>query len=185
MEINKLVDEVKSNNQVQLDEIPELDLYMDQVIQLFETKMENTKRNKDDKVLTKTMINNYAKGKLLMPIKNKKYSKEHLILISLIYNYKGTLSINDIKLILDKIVKSYDDSNEELPVRDIYKLYLEQCESDSKMFEEQANSIVESVKLKTEDEYGQKLLLVSSLVNMSNMYRRLSEKIVDAYFMEE
>ena len=52
----------------------------------------------DEKVLTKTMINNYAKGKLFIPIKNKKYSKQHIMLINLIYQLKGALSINDIKI---------------------------------------------------------------------------------------
>lgn len=188
MDVSKLVDEVKISNQIELDEIPELDLYMDQVIQLFEQRMEGTKRTEDDKVLTKTMINNYAKGKLLMPIKNKKYSKEHLILISLIYNYKGTLSINDIKLVLDNMVKSYEDEAETYPVRGLYNLYLEQCKNDSDMFESEVSDIIASVKSNTkdeDDEYEKKLLLVSSLVNMSNMYRRLSEKIIDEYFVGE
>lgn len=64
-----------------LDEIPNIDLYMDQVIQLFENKFADSKRNEAEKVFTKTMINNYAKGKLIFPIKNKKYLREHLILI--------------------------------------------------------------------------------------------------------
>ena len=43
---------------------------MDQVIQLFESKLSEQKRNDDEKILTKTMINNYAKGKVI--IANKK-----------------------------------------------------------------------------------------------------------------
>ena len=58
---------------IKLDVVPEIDLYIDPVIQLFESKLRNQKRNDDEKILTKTMINNYAKGKLLLPIKNKKY----------------------------------------------------------------------------------------------------------------
>ena len=61
--------------QITLDDLPDIDLYMDQVIQIFENKLEKTKRNQDEKILTKTMINNYAKGKLFFPIKNKKYTK--------------------------------------------------------------------------------------------------------------
>lgn len=101
--------DLKLENQISLEEIPDIDLYMDQVIQLFENKLGDTKRSEDDKTLTKTMINNYAKGKLLMSIKNKRYSKEHIILMSMIYNLKGTLSINDIKSSLDKIVSSLDE----------------------------------------------------------------------------
>lgn len=110
MDNNELMEKLKElnlQNQLVLDEIPELDLYMDQVIQLFDSKFNDSKRTEDDKALTKTMVNNYAKGKLLMSIKNKKYSKEHLILMSLIYNLKGGLSISDIKSSLNKICKNF------------------------------------------------------------------------------
>ena len=77
MDKNELIEKFKElnlQNQLKLEEIPELDLYMDQVTQLFDSKFNDSKRNEEDKALTKTMVNNYAKGKLLMSIKNKKYS---------------------------------------------------------------------------------------------------------------
>ena len=49
------------------DEIPNIDLYMDQVTTFMEENLASTKRHEDDKILTKTMINNYAKNKLLPP----------------------------------------------------------------------------------------------------------------------
>ncbi len=72
MNIKKQLEELHLENQLNAEEIPDLDLYMDQVIQLFESKFSSAKRYKEDKVLTKTMINNYAKAKLFFPIKNKK-----------------------------------------------------------------------------------------------------------------
>ncbi|MGN0027905.1 MAG: DUF1836 domain-containing protein, partial [Clostridium sp.] len=72
MDNNELMEKFKElnlQNQLALDEIPELDLYMDQVTQLFDSKFNDSKRTEDDKALTKTMVNNYAKGKLLMSIK--------------------------------------------------------------------------------------------------------------------
>ena len=80
--IKQIIDSLGIETSLTLEEIPKIDLYMDQVIQLFENKFSESKRNEEDKILTKTMINNYAKGKLIFPIQNKKYSKEHLILIS-------------------------------------------------------------------------------------------------------
>ena len=52
---------------IRLDKIPEIDLYMDQVTSFMEDHLRKTKRNPEDKVLTKTMINNYAKNRLLPP----------------------------------------------------------------------------------------------------------------------
>ena len=132
MDKNELIEKFKElnlHNQLALEEIPELDLYMDQVTQLFDGKYNDSKRTEDDKALTKTMVNNYAKGKLLMSIKNKKYTKEHLILMSLIYNLKGGLSIGDIKSSLNKIVTTFE-SGGEYPIRELYSLYLDQYNDD-------------------------------------------------------
>lgn len=86
--IDELLEKLYLDTQLTIEEIPDIDLYMDQVIQLFENKFSQTKRNDEEKILTKTMINNYAKGKLFFPVKNKKYSKEHIMLISMIYQMK-------------------------------------------------------------------------------------------------
>lgn len=74
MEMEKLI----ADNQIQLEDIPQIDLYMDQVIQLFENTFGSTTRNEEEKVLTKTMINNYAKGKLFFPVKNKNIQRSTL-----------------------------------------------------------------------------------------------------------
>ena len=176
-EILKFIDELEIDNKIQLKDIPDLDLYMDQVIQLFEGKLSTLKREENDKVLTKTMINNYAKAKLLMSVKNKKYSKEHLILMSLIYDFKGILSINDIKTILDPIVKKYE-GGEEYDLRDLYTKYLQVNKEDGEKFTEFFNGEVNKIK-NEEIEYEDKFLLIASMISMSNMYRRMGEKLID------
>ncbi|MGL4571535.1 MAG: DUF1836 domain-containing protein [Clostridium sp.] len=187
-EMAALVKELALDKKIKLEEIPEIDLYMDQVIQLFENKYSEAKRNDDDKVLTKTMINNYAKGKLLMPIQNKKYSKEHLILMSFIYNLKGSLSISDIKDSLNHIVKKYE-KGEDYPLRQIYEDFLQQSKTDLDLFEKEVlnktASINEKVKEDEDKEFEDKFLLLCSMINMSNMYRRMGEKIIDEFFIKD
>ncbi len=80
MNLNDLLESLNLDNNINLEDIPELDLYMDQVIQLFENKLGGNKRFEEDKILTKTMINNYAKGKLLMDIKIKSIVRNILYL---------------------------------------------------------------------------------------------------------
>ncbi|HBJ2622885.1 DUF1836 domain-containing protein [Clostridium botulinum] len=186
-DILNIMENLNLDKKINLEDIPELDLYMDQVIQLFENKLSILKRKEEDKVLTKTMINNYAKAKLLMSIKNKKYSKEHLILMSLIYDLKGALSINDIKLTLDNIVKKYEN-NEEYDLRSLYKTYLDMNSQDVNEFKEYMNDKEENVKnLLSENningDFEEKFLLVGSMISMSNMYRRMGEALIDEYFM--
>ncbi len=77
--LQELLNDMHLNTNMKIEEIPDLDLYMDQVIQLFENKYASSKRYAEDKILTKTMINNYAKGQLFYPINNKKYSKNQFV----------------------------------------------------------------------------------------------------------
>ncbi|HDX9630251.1 TPA: DUF1836 domain-containing protein [Bacillus cereus] len=178
--INKLLETLHLEKNITLEDIPNVDLYVDQVVQLFENTYADTKRTDDEKVLTKTMINNYAKGKLFIPIKNKKYSKEHMILISLIYQLKGALSINDIKSSLANINESLlsDDSFE---LNTLYKDYLSLTENNVESFTQDVNNRISEVSeiSSLEDPNLEKFLLLTSFVSMSNMYRRLAEKLID------
>ena len=180
-DINSLVEDVKINNFITLEDIPDIDLYMDQVIQLFENKLGYLKRNEGDKILTKTMINNYSKGNLFMDIKNKKYSKNHIILIILIYELKSVISIPDIKVAFNNIVKSYDENSaDKIDLENLYKKHLKMIsKNDDDIKEEILNITKELENLNAEEE---KLLLLTYLAAKANMYKRLCEKIVDDLF---
>ena len=185
--IDNYINSQKSSNNINLDDFPEIDLYMDQVMQLFESKLNYTKRNNDDKVLTKTMINNYAKGNLLMKIKNKKYTKNHLILMGLIYNLKGALSLTDIKTILTPIVDSFE-KEQESSLNDIYKSFLDIYDLNLEDIKTSSNKIHNNIKHLVNEkenilgEYEENLLLICAYVSMSNIYRRISEKLIDECF---
>jgi DNA-binding transcriptional MerR regulator len=184
--LNNLADmlaELDLENNIALEDIPGIDLYMDQIIQLFEKNFGSSTRNEDEKVLTKTMINNYAKGKLFFPIKNKKYSKEHLILISLIYQLKGGLSIQDIKQTLHGINKRAESA--EFPLDQFYQSHLNLHQKNIEIFNEDVLKTEQEVKeevkkLDADDpEELETVLLIASLINISNFYRRTAEKLVD------
>lgn len=187
--IENILRKFDPENNITLEDIPNIDLYMDQVIQLFENKYKNMKRDETEKVLTKTMVNNYAKGKLFIPIKNKKYSKEHLILISLIYQLKGALSINDIKAVLDGVNEKLIKGNINLDL--FYNSYLHLAARNVPQFKEdvqmKAKDACEEVeKLEDEDAvYLEKVLLITSLVHISNLYRKAAEKLVDQIVLEK
>jgi hypothetical protein len=187
--IQQIIEKLGLDVGLTLDEIPQIDLYMDQVIQLFENKFNETKRNEDDKVLTKTMINNYAKGKLIFPIQNKKYSKRHLILMSLIYQLKGALSINDIKVTLQGINQKI--IQEEMELESFYSSYLNLTRQNVEDFKADISERVKDVNEEiTEDEKGnsadlEQVLMISSLVHMSNLYRKVAEKLVDDMTVEK
>lgn len=182
-DIKEIINKVSDNENITLNDIPDIDLYMDQVIQLFDNKLEKFKRTEDDKVLTKTMINNYVKGKLLMPVNKKKYSKEHILLISIIYELKGTLSISDIQSLLEPMVNDIENNKEEFDLKETCNNinFIRQLQSE--IFKNEMNNYLEELdSLKINTEYEKKLSLLASLAIKSNMYRRLSEEILDDIF---
>lgn len=103
------------------EEIPEIPLYMDQITTFMDSRLASCKRHPDDKIMTKTMINNYTKNKLMPPPEKKKYSRDHLILMIYIYYLKDFLSISDIKTILEPLVDRYFQNTEDKDLEDIYR----------------------------------------------------------------
>ena len=77
----KIADILSAIDYIDPEDLPKISLYMDQVTTFMEEQLNTTRRHEDDKILTKTMINNYAKNKLLPPPDKKRYSREHLLVM--------------------------------------------------------------------------------------------------------
>lgn len=126
-----LLKDLKSIDYVKPEDIPNIALYMDQVTTFMDEQLAACKRYEDDKILTKTMINNYAKNNLLPPPEKKKYSREHVLTLLFIYYFKNILSISDIQSILNPITDRYFGNKDDLNMQDVYNevFSLEQEES--------------------------------------------------------
>lgn len=118
--LREVLDKLQTIDYVKPESLPNIDLYMDQVTTFMDSSLASTKRHEDDKILTKTMINNYAKNNLLPPPNKKKYSKEHVLALLFIYYFKNILSISDIQSILNPITDRYFGIDGDLNLQDIY-----------------------------------------------------------------
>ena len=118
--MNSIIKSVSRIDYIKPEDIPGIDLYMDQVTTFMESQLASSKRYPDDKVLTKTMINNYAKNNLLPSPEKKRYSREHLLLLIFIYYFKSILSISDIQTILNPITEKYFKSDSDMDLTAIY-----------------------------------------------------------------
>ncbi|MBR5598354.1 MAG: DUF1836 domain-containing protein [Lachnospiraceae bacterium] len=120
--LDELLNKLDQLAYVKPEEIPGVDLYMDQVLSFINDRTRYLTRNpEEDKMFTKTMINNYAKTKILPPPVKKKYSKDHIMLLLLIYYFKGVLSVNDTGELLGKITEKYFGNTGEIAFQDIYE----------------------------------------------------------------
>lgn len=194
MKINmdKLLDSMLQNisniDYIHSGDIPNIQLYMDQVTSFMEEQLSSSKRYVDDKILTKTMINNYAKNYLLPPPEKKKYSKEHIIVMTFIYYFKSLLSIKDIETILAPITEKYFGT--ENPV-DVVSIYEEICKTAKSQIPALKDEVTEAYKLSenafhdieglSEDDrkYLQLFSLISSLSFDVYVKKALIERIID------
>lgn len=120
------------------EDVPGIDLYMDQVTTFMDSQLKSSKRYEDDKILTKTMINNYAKNNLLPPPVKKKYTREHMLMLIFIYYFKNLLSIKDIETLFAPMTEKYFGNDEGLSMTDIYK---EVCEFEKNKIDVTAKDI--------------------------------------------
>jgi len=97
------------------EELPELELYMDQVILLLTKYLQPVCQSGEEKAITASIINNYVRLKLLPPPVKKKYSRVHLAYLMIICTLKQSLSISCIQRLLpeeqeaDAVRQLYED----------------------------------------------------------------------------
>lgn len=183
--LKKLLDELSSFEQLKLYSIPDIDLYMDQVTTFIDEKLGYLKRNEGDTALTKTMINNYTKAKILMPPNKKKYSKQHMILIILIYYLKHILSINDIQRLFLPIVESINSG--ENRDNDLEYIYNEFLKVERSQMDEFVRNFKDKIcngddNINDEDNISGLIVVVIMLVVKANIDKRMAEKIIDEFF---
>ncbi len=159
-------------------EIPSIDLYIDQIINLLESAMSSNKRREEDKLLTKTMINNYSKEGLLKPIKGKKYSKEHIIQMLIIYELKQVLSIGDIKTVLDQYNKNESFDSEAFI--GIYDQFLALKGFEREVAVNFSQQLLGQMPQNLQQE-RKLFLLILAFANLSKYMKRICETLIDTY----
>lgn len=182
--LNSILSSLSRIDHIKADDIPDIDLYMDQVTTFMDSHLAASKRFEDDKILTKTMINNYAKNNLLPPPVKKKYSKEHLLVMVFIYYFKGFLSITDIQALLNPITEKYFGKNKDLTIE---KLYSEVFSLEKSQVNKLTEDIVEKYNLSqstfednTEDKDFLQLFSFICLLSFDvYVKKQLIEKLVD------
>lgn len=192
--MNSIIETLGRIHPISTSEMPGIDLYMDQLTTFMEERLKRTTRHPEqDKILTKTMINNYAKNDLLPPPVRKKYSKDHLILLIYIYYFKNILSINDIQTLIEPLKKRFHVSDDELNLTKIY-------EESSKLQKDGLDPLIKDLEakyarsLKTfsdydlSDEEKKRMQLFSFISELSyDVYikKLMIEKILDNIIDEE
>ena len=185
--LNSILSSLDRIEYVSPEDIPNIDLYMDQVTTFMDSKLRSTARYPgEDKILTKTMINNYAKNDLLPPPVKKKYSKEHILLLTFIYYFKNILSISDIQTLLKPLTeKHFDVDDDSMDLTEIYdeimKLEMGQIEPIMKDIAKRFHIAEESFPNAEEEqkEFLQNFTFICLLCFDVYVKKMLVEKLID------
>lgn len=180
-----LMDKLGTIEYIRPESIPGIELYMDQVTSFIDGQLAGSKRRDDDKLLTKTMINNYTKNDLLPPPVKKKYSKEHLLSLIFIYYLKNILSISDIHTVLAPLTEKYFGNKDGFNFEDIYsEIFNMEKEESTKVLKEFSKKYnIAKNTFRDFPEEDQEMLQTFSYICLLSfdiyMKKQLIEKIVD------
>ncbi|MDO5549156.1 MAG: DUF1836 domain-containing protein [Eubacteriales bacterium] len=168
--INRLLRESMDRGALDPDQIPDLDLYIDQIIMLIENFVGTQPDGQPP--LTRTMIHNYSKAGLISPVKGKKYSKEHIMEMFAVYSLKNTLSIEQIK----RVLCALDNGQSDL----LNEKYQEYLQGNQQLREDACQAIEQLMEGVASDDYAglyTRLLLLADMAQMlTDFARRIAEQ---------
>ena len=178
-ELYDIAKDAINDAELRSNDIPPIDLYVDQILNLLSERVAQGSERFLDKQLTKTMINNYSKDGLITPVKGKKYNKEQIVQMLTVYTLKGTLSINEIKRTLKGAYASGDFGGEELTA--LYDRYLD-IKNDNREYAKMAlDGIIERNDLDMESDVDY-ISAICALVSFSAQLRNMAQAMIDDRF---
>ena len=176
---------VDSLTRVHPSEIPGIDLYMDQVTTFMDSHLNTSKWLGEDKILTKTMINNYAKNNLLPPPIKKRYSKNHLLMLILIYYFKNVISFRDIEQLFSPISEHHFSHGSSPELEELYNEIFSLEKGQRKRLQEDVMAKFDAASQTFKDydcedrEYLQLFAFISELAFDVYLKKQMIEHMVD------
>ncbi len=180
-ELHGLVADAVNDAELRSSDIPAIDLYVDQIINLVSGKLDEGSERYRDRLLTKTMINNYSKDRIIMPVKGKKYNKEQITQMLCVYSLKNTLSIGEIKRLLWGIYSTEDFGEDDLI--SLYDAHQDIKQDNRDYAEKLVDEIIEKNSLDIEDEKDY-ALTVCALVSLSAHLKSIAQAMIEEKYPE-
>ena len=180
-ELYDIARDAVNNVELRSNEIPPIDLYVDQILNLVNDKLSQGSARYLDKQLTKTMINNYSKDGLITPVKGKKYNKEQILQMLTVYTLKGTLSINEIKRLINGAyaTEGFNSSN----LTALYDKHLEIKEDNQEFAIAALDGILNRNELNVENDIDY-ICLICALTSFSTHLKNIAQAMIDSRFPE-
>ena len=177
--MQQVIEEVLRDADLRSQDIPAIDLYLDQILSLVADNRATASSYYQDKPLTKTMVNNYSKDGLIKPVKGKKYAKEHIVQMLLVYALKSSMSIGEIKRMLTGVDDSENFTDGDLIA--CYDRYLNQKEDVRDMSRDVVERLLREQSLAIEDDRDF-LVFLLSLIALSSYTNGIARALIAARY---
>ena len=190
--VKTILDDYVNKGRILPGDFPDMELYMDQAAMFMNKKLEIYQKNDDEPVMTKAMISNYVKHDMLPKPNKKKYSRDHLAMLTLIFYLKGVLQVQDIEHLMKPLIDNYNSEFEEQ--FDFLKLY----GGIENLYSAQRDKVAEEVyqdidhikkflnKYENADDDATELFMLICLLSMrADAQRYIVQKLMDEYFTEK
>ncbi|HHZ12261.1 MAG TPA: DUF1836 domain-containing protein [Acholeplasmataceae bacterium] len=172
-EVRELAKTMSVPDQIKVEDIPKVNLYMEQLLSFLNENLQFFKRYPEDQMLTKAMINNYSKNEISPPPQKKLYRKLHIMAYALIYQFKQLISLNDMKHITAKIAHTAE-------LEQTYRVFLkEQKRAFSKLPELAEEVIKKAEELDVKDQKLILPLLLAQTLAKAQAEILFSQRLID------
>lgn len=168
--LNSWLKDLENFSYKKYEELPDIDLYMDQLITYLEKQLQIFQTSSLDKQITPSMINNYVKGDVITAPISKRYNREHMALIEEVCTLKQVLSIAEVKQILDEKHRK-DDTNH----NEVFNEFRELMNEKNKVAISEAKEALNTIE---ENEFDKLTDLALNFAITANAYINISKRIL-------
>ena len=186
----KLAQEYQKNGLADGKSIPDMDLYIDQMVSCLNAELPLYEKDGKGPV-TKGIVSNYAKHRMIPGPEGKHYSKDHCIFMLLVFYLKSCFSMDQVQRLMKPVLEGYDSAwDDGVDIQAYYREILSAVRKSEEEFGEQLKERIRGIKKfladrGSDDDTSELMLLITTLILRSNEERFLAEKLLDEYFPEK
>ena len=187
----KIIEDYLSGSQIDLEDFPDFMLYVDQASTFMNQKLPAYKKNSKDQVITNTMIKNYTKHKMLPGPTGRKYSKDHLVLLSMIFYLKRTFQMDEIEKLMRPLIENFkSDFDEKIDFLTIYQGIIDSQKDQRENLYAGLKIDIENIKNSlnqsdlSDDDMLEVFMLITSLAMKADAQRYLAENLLHEFFVK-
>ena len=180
---------LKEAGLITTQDLPDMDLYIDQVSTVFQKFLDKLDGSLADKYVTKPMINNYAKRGLIARPDGKRYTRDHMVMIAMVIYLRSIFKMEDISKIMKPLIDNYSSEYDDtISPELVYSLAQKATENSRQEFFSGIDESVSVMKSQIEDtdladdQSMEVLVLILTLAMRAEMEKYLADRLMKVYF---